>query len=169
MMEKRLSELDENVLNLFERDGSWYKMQLIFDIGQIKDMSHITVQRKIKELKERGFIERWQPNKNLKGVYYRRCEGVRIEKLINDTVEDIGITLAELPGEMSETEKKLIEGSRTVAEGKRAVEILRSEPTYLKGLITFMLKRKVLALLNDTLPPKHRNRFRYEVRLVPKD
>lgn len=175
-MEKRLSELDEKVLKLLlPLDGSWSKMQLVFDIGEVEGISHITVQRKIKELKERGFIERWKASKNQKGVYYRRYEGVRIEKLINDAMQDISETLDQLPGEISDIEKQLIEGSITKAEGEKAVEILRNEPAFLKGQIMNMLVRKVCKLLNDNLPEPLRGKDYYigvfdeePVRLVPR-
>ena len=164
MTEKPLSELDKKVLKLLDPDGSWYRMQLIFDIGEVEGVSHITVQRKIKELRDRGFIERWHANKNLKGVYYRRCEDVRIEKLIEDTLQDISDTLDQLPGEYSDLEKQLRAGA-----GEKTVEVLRSEPSFLKTMILTSLDNKILALLNANLSEKRKGKFCYKRKLVRVD
>jgi len=166
MTEKRLSELDEKVLKLLDPDGSWYRMQLIFDVGEIQGISHITVQRKIRELTERGLIERWRgSNKNLKGVYYRRCEGIRIERLIDNTLQDISDTLDQLPGgEMSDIDKRLMEGSLSVTEGKW------KDPAYLKSLIMFCLEKKILKFLDDNaLPDAFKGKYRYEIKRVPEN
>lgn len=105
-----------------------------------------------------------------KEVYYSRCEGVRIQHLIDDFMKEIDISLSRLPDEVRSIQKKVKEGS----VGEVAVEFLATDQSFLRSLIINTLVQKVYGMLKATLPTPLKDKdfyigvFGQGIRLVPR-
>jgi DNA-binding HxlR family transcriptional regulator len=166
-MRKETEERDRKIRELLPI-GKEIRMKEILDKVKAKRIcSPNAVERRLIEWEKKGFVKKRivSPKK----VYYRSCEDVRLEKLIDDFLNEIKENLRRLPGEYSDIKKQLIEGSLTRAAGEGAVEVLRSEPSFLKTMILTSLDNKILALLNANLPEKRKGKFCYKRKLVHVD
>lgn len=162
----------KRILDLLPRDYSKMRATAVYRLGMDRGIGPNTVRDYLKILREEGAIRRIGKPKE---IYYHRCEGARLENLIEDFMEEMTTSLDAIPKEMSDIEKKLTEGSITKTEGEKAFEILSSEPAFLKSQIMNTLVRKVLKLLNDNLPEPLRGKDYYigvfdekPIRLVPR-
>jgi len=116
--------LDERVLDLLPADGSWIRTQIIYMEAENSNVSRITVERKLEKLTANGLIERRQLNG--KCVYYRRCEEVRMQRLMEEFVRKIEGSLSTLPAAIGdwgkEIEKELVAKGVSVQEAKAIAE-----------------------------------------------
>lgn len=147
------------ILNLLPLDGSKIRSKDIHSKARQMGIGPNTVQNYLNMLVGEGSVTAIAERP--KEVYYSRCEDVRIKHLIDDFMQEIDNTLSELPLELRIVERKLEKGSLTETEGKKAVEILSHDQTYLKGLIVNTLYHKVCEMVKANLPDNMKGKEYY--------
>jgi hypothetical protein len=161
LMRKETAELDSKIRELIPV-GKEVRMKEILDKVKAKRIcAPNAVERRLIEWEKKGHIKK--RTESHKEVYYRRCEDVRLENQIDEFLNDLERTLGKLPNEWKDVKQKLKDGSGTLKEGMEAVEVLRSDPDFLKQWVLMTLAQKVVALLNDNIPDHREGKFRWEL------
>jgi hypothetical protein len=160
------SDTKRKILNLLPSDGSKMRSKDVYVKGREKNHGYETVEKYLEILEEEGSVNK--TIENAKSVWYNRCEAARLKRLIDDFMGDLKRELSALPVRMTDFEKRLIEGSRPGSEIEKGIEFLRNDPAYLRGLIIDILQRELFKMLNDSIPAILKDKYCYDLRLVPR-
>jgi Fe2+ or Zn2+ uptake regulation protein len=147
----------KKILNLLPIDGSRVRSKDVHAKARRMGIGPNTVQNYLNLLVGEGSVE--PIAERPKEVYYRRCEDVRIEHLISDFMQEITTSLKEIPDAVLSLKKAGLTDS--------VIKIFTDDDFLMRNWIIRILTREVLKLLNENLSEEKRDKYHYELRLVP--
>lgn len=167
--------LGKKVLNLFLADGSEMRAKEIYEKGESKGISHITIQRKLNSLVKNNSLKRRIANH--KEVYYSRQENIRIENLTESYFSELRLILEEIPFEAKMMRKGLTDFTSDFLKGanlsdnlkKQIMEDIDSSGT--GRIVYFLLLKHVFETIKMAEPVLSNEEFYVDSKgsIVPKD
>ena len=131
------------ILKLLPINGSKIKAKEIYEKSSF---STATTNKYLDSLTKMGFVERIQESQ--KNVFYKRCEPVRIKRLIEDFTKEITAILSEFPVELQHLEEDFKEKGLTITQTK----LVTGDDKFLRYYLLTTLIRKVHDILKMALP-----------------